>query len=98
MPTMPHVRAHVNKHVVTQMMKALVLDSGALIKGGGRGEYERSADKVYAVKETVEKIKGSTTRQRLQVLPYQLELGEPSHKPYNMVSGVVWCQILSCVM
>jgi len=62
------------------VMKALVIDSGALIKGGGGGEFERSADKVYTVKEVVAEIKDSTTRQRLQVLPYQLELREPSQE------------------
>ena len=59
-------------------LKALVVDSGALIKGGGGGEFERSADKVYTVQEVVAEIKDAVTRQRLQVLPYELEVREPS--------------------
>lgn len=61
-------------------MKALVVDSGALIKGGGGGEFERNADKVYTVQEVVSEIKDAVTRQRLQVLPYELEVREPSHE------------------
>jgi len=59
-------------------MKALVIDSGALIKGGGGGEFERSADKVYTIQEVVSEIKDAITRQRLQVLPYELKVREPS--------------------
>ena len=61
-------------------LKALVVDSGALIKGGGGGEFERSAHKVYTVQEVVAEIKDAVTRQRLQVLPYELEVREPSHE------------------
>ena len=61
-------------------LKALVIDSGALIKGGGGGEFERSAHKVYTVQEVVAEIKDVVTRQRLQVLPYELEIRDPSHE------------------
>ena len=61
-------------------MKALVVDSGAFIKGGGGGEFERSSDKVYTVQEVVSEIKDAITRQRLQVLPYDLQVREPSHE------------------
>ena len=61
-------------------LKSLVVDSGSLIKGGGGGEFERSADKVYTVQEVVAEIKDAVTRQRLQVLPYELEVREPSHE------------------
>ena len=61
-------------------LKALVIDSGALIKGGGGSEFERSARKVYTVQEVVAEIKDAVTRQRLQVLPYELEVREPSHE------------------
>ena len=64
-------------------LKALVIDSGALIKGGGGGEFERSARKVYTVQEVVAEIKDAVTRQRLQVLPYELEVREPSHEAIN---------------
>lgn len=75
-------------------VKALVVDSGALIKGGGGGEFERSADKVYTVQEVVAEIKDAVTRQRLQVLPYELEVREPSqdaikHGQYSLC--VVCC-------
>ena len=61
-------------------LKAVVVDSGALIKGGGGGEFERSADKVYTVQEVVAEIKDAVTRQRLQVLTYELEVREPTHE------------------
>ena len=61
-------------------MKALVVDSGAFIKGGSGGEFERSADTVYTVQEVVVEIKDAITRQRLQVLPYDLKVREPSHE------------------
>lgn len=66
-------------------LKALVLDSGALIKGGGGGELERSAHKVYTVQEVVAEIKDAVTRQRLQVLPYELDVREPSHESVKHV-------------
>ena len=54
----------------------LVADSGPFIKGAPLESWSRN---VVTVKEVVTEIKDSNTRQRLQVLPYELSFREPSH-------------------
>ena len=54
----------------------LVTDSGPFIKGAPLESWSRN---VVTVKEVVTEIKDSNTRQRLQVLPYELSFREPSH-------------------
>lgn len=56
-------------------VKALVLDSGPLIKGA---KPETISNDVYSVRGVVAEIRDSATRQRLSVLPYELKFREPS--------------------
>uniref|UniRef100_A0A1X7TP43 Ribonuclease PIN domain-containing protein n=1 Tax=Amphimedon queenslandica TaxID=400682 RepID=A0A1X7TP43_AMPQE len=71
----------------------LVVDSGPFIKGAALQDWSRT--RLYILSE----IKNSETRQRLQVLPYQLILREPSqeyikhvvHTHNDVYLGTVWC-------
>lgn len=55
----------------------LVVDSGPLIKGA---PLEKWSHNVVTIKEVVHEIKDSSTRQRLQFLPYNLLFKEPTRE------------------
>ncbi|XP_054707464.1 RNA-binding protein NOB1-like [Uloborus diversus] len=55
--------------------QCLVVDSGAFIKNAPLHEY---GEKNYTVEGAIKEIKDKATRQRLQFLPYKLEVKEPS--------------------
>ena len=54
---------------------ALVVDSGAFIKGA---PVEKWGGRVFTVQEVVDEIRDVSTRRRLQVLPYELVFREPT--------------------
>ena len=58
-------------------VNCLVVDSGPLIKGAGLQDWSQT---VYTIRDVISEIKDSETRQRLQVLPYELILREPSQE------------------
>ena len=55
----------------------LVADSGPFIKGAS---FELWSKNVVTIKDVVSEIKDANTRQRLQVLPYELTFREPSQQ------------------
>ncbi len=55
----------------------LVADSGPFIKGA---KLESWSSNIVTVKEVVREIRDTNTRQRLQVLPYELTFREPSQQ------------------
>ena len=55
----------------------LVADSGAFIRGAPLQQW---SSKVTTVREVVSEIRDKATRERLQVLPYELVFREPSVK------------------
>lgn len=57
------------------MVEVLVADSGAFIKAA---PLEKWSSHVVTVKEVISEIKDENTRGRLQVLPYKLQLKEPT--------------------
>ena len=63
----------------------LVVDSVAFIK---RYQVQDYCKKAVTVKEVVAEIKDLQTQQSLQVLPYELELKEPSHVSIAHGEGV----------
>lgn len=63
-------------------VKYLVVDSGAFIKNAPVHEY---AENVYTVAGAIKEIKDKATRQRLQFLPYNLIVKEPSPDAYKHV-------------
>jgi len=62
---------------VTPAIAVLVADSSAFIKGAS---LEAWSGNVVTVREVVSEIKDVNTRQRLQVLPYDLSFREPSQE------------------
>jgi len=62
---------------VTPAIAVLVADSSAFIKGASLKAWSGN---VVTVREVVSEIKDVNTRQRLQVLPYDLSFREPSQE------------------
>lgn len=60
--------------MVVQRASHVVVDSGAFIKCSN---LHNLGETIYSTKEVVAEIKDRQTRQRLQVLPYELNLQEP---------------------
>ena len=60
----------------------LVVDSGGFIKCV---PVEDFADEVVTLREVVEEIRDKSTRQRLQVTPYELKLKDPD--PEDLKTG-----------
>uniref|UniRef100_A0A1X7SZ96 Ribonuclease PIN domain-containing protein n=1 Tax=Amphimedon queenslandica TaxID=400682 RepID=A0A1X7SZ96_AMPQE len=58
-------------------VSCLVVDSGPFIKGVALQDWSQT---VYTIRDVISEIKDSETRQRLQVLPYELILREPSQE------------------
>ena len=58
-------------------VQCLVVDSGPFIKGAPLQDWSET---VYTIRDVISEIKDGETRQRLQVLPYELLLREPSHE------------------
>jgi len=69
---------------VTPAIAVLVADSSAFIKGAS---LEAWSGNVVTVREVVSEIKDVNTRQRLQVLPYDLSFREPSQHRYYTRRG-----------
>ena len=63
-------------------VKHLVVDSGAFIKNA---PVHECAENVYTVSGAIKEIKDKATRQRLQFLPYDLKVKEPSPDAYKYV-------------
>lgn len=55
----------------------LVADSGAFIR---TSPLEKWSQYVVTVREVVTEVRDENTRQRLQVLPYELHIQEPSQE------------------
>ncbi|XP_045193353.2 RNA-binding protein NOB1-like [Mercenaria mercenaria] len=64
-------------------VKHVVLDSGAFIKNV---KVQDIAENVYTIPEVVSEIKDKATKQRLQVLPYELIFKEPSSDAIKIVT------------
>ncbi|XP_019856121.1 PREDICTED: RNA-binding protein NOB1-like [Amphimedon queenslandica] len=58
-------------------VSCLVVDSGPFIKGVALQDWSKT---VYTIRDVISEIKDSETRQRLQILPYELILREPSQE------------------
>lgn len=56
-------------------ISVLVADAGPFIKGAPLHKW---SSKVVSVREVVSEIRDKATRERLQVLPYELVFREPS--------------------
>ena len=71
-------------------VKALVLDSGPLIKGA---KPEAISGDVYTIREVVSEIRDAATRQRLSVLPYELKFREPTPASirFGKGNGAICC-------
>ena len=59
----------------SEKVRTLVADSGAFIKGAPLQQWSSN---VVTIKDVVNEIRDANTRQRLQVLPYELTFREPS--------------------
>ena len=59
----------------SERISVLVADAGAFIKGAPLREW---SSKVVTVRDVVAEIRDKSTRERLQVLPYELAFREPS--------------------
>uniref|UniRef100_A0A1X7TKB4 RNA-binding protein NOB1 n=1 Tax=Amphimedon queenslandica TaxID=400682 RepID=A0A1X7TKB4_AMPQE len=66
-----------SKSRVNSKVSCLVVDSGPFIKGAALQDWSQT---VYTIRDVISEIKDSETRQRLQVLPYELILKEPSQE------------------
>jgi len=64
-------------------VKHVVVDSGGFIKNAPLKDI---AEKVYSIQDVVNEITDKATRQRLQVLPYDLKLREPSTEAIKLVT------------
>lgn len=64
-------------------VKHVVVDSGGFIKNAPLKDI---AAKIYSIQDVVNEIKDKATRQRLQVLPYELNLREPSTEAIKLVT------------
>lgn len=58
----------------------LVADSGAFIR---TSPLEKWSPYVVTVREVVTEVRDENTRRRLQVLPYELHIQEPSHAAFQ---------------
>ena len=63
----------------------LVADSGAFIRGA---PLQKWSGEVVTVREVVAEIRDKATRERLQVLPYQLSFREPSAEALRHGTGL----------
>ena len=61
--------------VESERIKVLVADAGPFIKGA---PLQKWSSNVVTVREVIAEIKDKATRERLQVLPYELSFREPS--------------------
>lgn len=59
----------------SEKIRILVADSGAFIKGAPLQQWSSN---IVTIKDVVNEIRDANTRQRLQVLPYELTFREPS--------------------
>jgi len=66
-------------------ISTLVADSGAFIKGAPLQKWSR---RVVTVKDVVSEIRDKATRERLQVLPYDLAFKEPSAEALHHGQGL----------
>jgi len=64
-------------------VKHVVVDSGGFIKNAPLKDI---AEKVHSIQDVVNEITDKATRQRLQVLPYELNLREPSTEAIKLVT------------
>ena len=62
-------------------VNCLVVDSGPFIKGVALQDWSQT---VYTIRDVISEIKDSETRQRLQVLPYELVIREPSQESIKL--------------
>ena len=65
----------VDMEIEKKRISVLVADSGAFIKGA---PLEKWSSKVVTVSDVISEIRDKATRERLQVLPYDLTFREPS--------------------
>ena len=71
-----HHRGHVDTmELEREEIGVLVADSGAFIKGA---PLQKWSSKVVTIREVIAEIRDKATRERLQVLPYELTFKEPS--------------------
>ena len=57
------------------MFDSLVADSAAFLKNV---QLQNIANRIFTVQDVVHEIRDAATRQRLAVLPYEIEFREPS--------------------
>ena len=61
--------------VESERIKVLVADAGPFIKGA---PLQKWSSNVVTVREVIAEIRDKATRERLQILPYELSYREPS--------------------
>lgn len=69
-----------------ELLKALVIDSGAIIRGHGTNFHRRS-ERFVTVQEVLEEIRDSKSRDLLASLPYELEVRSPSDDAMQAVAA-----------
>ncbi|CAH1779731.1 unnamed protein product [Owenia fusiformis] len=71
------------KSMAEMKVKHVVADSGAFLRNAALHDI---GEKVYSIPEVVQEIRDKETKQRLQVLPYELVFREPSTQSIHIVS------------
>ncbi|KAH3769925.1 RNA-binding protein NOB1-like [Dreissena polymorpha] len=64
-------------------VKHVVLDSGAFLRNA---PVQNIGEKLYTISDVIHEIRDKATRQRLQVLPYELHFREPTAEAIKMVT------------
>ncbi|KAG1702347.1 RNA-binding protein NOB1 [Nymphon striatum] len=64
-------------------VKHLVVDSGAFIKNSPLNDLSSN---IYSLVDVVHEIKDKATKERLQVLPYELKFKEPSTEAIRIIN------------
>ena len=65
----------INENNEVKKLSCLIADSGAFIRNV---DLQNVTEKVFTIHDVIKEIRDSATRQRLAVLPYEVEFREPS--------------------
>ncbi|XP_065065189.1 RNA-binding protein NOB1-like [Rhopilema esculentum] len=69
--------------MANSMFDSLVADSAAFLKNA---QLQNIANRIFTVQDVVHEIRDAATRQRLAVLPYEIEFREPSTESVKTIS------------
>lgn len=74
----------------SRKIKHIVADSAAFLKNAPLHEM---CENVFTVEDVVKEIRDAATRQRLSVLPYNIQFREPSIQALHAGKYAIWSQI-----